>query len=321
MDSYSSLFIKALIENDLEALRKIPKSDLHNHQSRAANKHDLEQWLKVKLPPFQKVNSLMEMDHWYRQNIRGLTPTRETFELKIKSAFCEAIRENIVLLCLSIGPGDMQYFNNDIQEFINTIERYREEIAPDIEFIPEMSLCRTDNEETNQYQIDTSFEILKLNYFKSIDLVGDEYVSPAPFRALYQKCKELGMRTKIHVGESTSFENIAKAISELDVQELQHGISVSESPELMKLLKERDITLHVCPTSNVMLNNTCDYSFPQLRILLDHGVTVTLNTDDLLIFDSSISEEYMKLYQGGNYTPEELDQIRCHGLEYRSKLG
>ncbi len=317
MDRYSSVFTSALIGNDIETLRKIPKSDLHNHQSRGANKHDLEQWLNIKIPAFHKVTSVIEMDSWYRQNIKYLTRTRETFEMKIKSAFYEAKRETIEVLCLSIGPGDMQYFNNDINEFIDAIEKYRNEIAPDITFIPELSLCRTDNNDINQYQIDTVFHLLKLNYFTSIDLVGNENISPAPFRELYRTCREHGMNTKIHVGESTSCENIDKAIAELDVQDIQHGISASESQELMKRLNEKAITLHICPTSNVMLSNTSDYTFPQLRVLIDNEVKVTLNTDDLLIFDSTISEEYMKLYQSGNFTARELDNIRLHGLSYK----
>ena len=124
MDSYSSKFMDALEENDIEALRRISKSDLHNHQSRGANKRDLEQWLNIKIPSFTKVSSVIEMDRWYRQNIKGLTSTRETYELKIKSAFLEARRENIEVLCLSIGPRDMQYFNNDIQKFIDAIYNF-----------------------------------------------------------------------------------------------------------------------------------------------------------------------------------------------------
>lgn len=182
MDGYSAIFKDALMRNDINAIRKIPKSDLHNHQSRGANKHDLEKWLNTIIPPFVRVNSVIEMDHWYRQNIRELTNTRETYELKIKSAFCEAKRENIVVLCLSIGPGDMKYFDNDIGEFINTIEKYRKEIVPDIIFIPEMSICRTEDNAFNEYQIITALDILKLNYFVSIDLVGDENISPAPFK-------------------------------------------------------------------------------------------------------------------------------------------
>ena len=218
---------------------------------------------------------------------------------------------------MSIGPGDMKYFNNDMQEFIDSIERYRNEITPDITFIPELSLCRTNNSDFNQYQITSALDILKLNYFISIDLVGDENISPAPFNELYRTCRALGMNTKIHVGESTSCENIYKAIAELDVKDIQHGISASDSRELMKMLKEKDITLHICPTSNVMINNTRDYTFPQLRILIDNDVKVTLNTDDLLIFDSTISEEYLKLYQSGNFTVQELDHIRLHGLSYK----
>jgi adenosine deaminase len=314
MDLNSQIFMDALLNNDIDALRQIPKSDLHNHQSRAANKHDLEQWLNVTIPSFPRLSSVVEMDQWYRQHIKGLTVTRDTFELKIKSAFLEAKRENVTVLCLSIGPGDMQYFNNDIQEFINTIERYRNQIAPDILFLPELSLCRTDNNDFNQYQISTVTELLKLNYFKSIDLVGDENISPAPFRELWHTCRTLGMMTRIHVGESTSHHNIADAIRELDVQHIQHGISASESPELMKLLREKNITLHICPTSNVMLSNTKDYTFPQLRTLIDNDISITINTDDLLIFDSTISEEYLKLYQGGNFTAQELDRIRLYGL-------
>jgi len=65
-----------------------------------------------------------------------------------------------------------------------------------------------------------------------------------------------------------------------------------------------------------MLNRTVDYTFPQLRTLIDNGVKVAINTDDLLIFDSTISEEYLKLYKSGNFTARELDDIRLHGLSY-----
>jgi len=66
-----------------------------------------------------------------------------------------------------------------------------------------------------------------------------------------------------------------------------------------------------------MLNRTVDYTFPQLRTLIDNDIKVTINTDDLLIFDSTISGEYLKLYQNGNFTARELDDIRLQGLSYR----
>lgn len=47
------------------------------------------------------------------------------------------------------------------------------------------------------------------------------------------------------------------------------------------------------------------------------GVDVTINSDDILIFDSDVSKEYLRLYEAGCLTAEELDAIRLSGLETR----
>ena len=94
--TYSEEFIEALKEENLGKLRKVPKSDLHNHLSRAAKKQDLEEWLQVKLPSFPGTESVTEMDNWYRANIKDKISAEGMFPLRIKSAFSEAKRENII---------------------------------------------------------------------------------------------------------------------------------------------------------------------------------------------------------------------------------
>ena len=47
------------------------------------------------------------------------------------------------------------------------------------------------------------------------------------------------------------------------------------------------------------------------------GVDVTVNSDDVLIFDSDVSKEYLRLYQSGCLTAEELDDIRVKGLRQK----
>jgi adenosine deaminase len=58
-----------------------------------------------------------------------------------------------------------------------------------------------------------------------------------------------------------------------------------------------------------------------IRQLYDAGVIVTVNTDDVLIFGKSLSEEYLGLLEAGLFTPAELDQIRLHGLRDPEALG
>ena len=56
-----------------------------------------------------------------------------------------------------------------------------------------------------------------------------------------------------------------------------------------------------------------------IRTLFDNGVRVTINTDDVLLFDQSVSEEYLNLYNADVFTVDELDTIRQWGLNSQKK--
>ena len=51
-----------------------------------------------------------------------------------------------------------------------------------------------------------------------------------------------------------------------------------------------------------------------IRRLFDAGVKVTVNTDDAIVFGVGVSEEFLRLYQGGVFSAGELDLIRQWGL-------
>lgn len=85
----------------------------------------------------------------------------------------------------------------------------------------------------------------------------------------------------------------------------------------MRFLRKNNIQLNVCPTSNVRLNTVESLKVHPMRILFDHGIRVTINSDDILVFNQSISEEYLSLYRAGLFAPEELDIVRHNGLDDR----
>lgn len=97
------------------------------------------------------------------------------------------------------------------------------------------------------------------------------------------------------------------------MDEVQHGIAAAASPQTMYFLKDNHICLNLCPTSNIMLGRSGDYKTYPIRLFYDYGVPVTINTDDMLIFNSSVSREYRMLYDSGCMKPE-LDTIRQFGL-------
>ena len=122
------------------------------------------------------------------------------------------------------------------------------------------------------------------------------------------------MKLKAHVGEFEDAEEIRRTVEVLDLDEVQHGIAAGESTEVMQWLSENHIQLNVCPTSNVMLDAVSELAAHPIRILFDNGVPVTINTDDLMIFGQSVSEEYRNLYQAGVFSAEELNDIRHASL-------
>ena len=109
-------------------------------------------------------------------------------------------------------------------------------------------------------------------------------------------------------------EEVRRTVEVLDLDEVQHGIGAAESVEVMRWLSENQIQLNVCPTSNVMLDAVRDLASHPIRALYDNGVPVTINTDDLMIFGQSVSEEYRNLYRAGVFSVQELEDIRRASL-------
>lgn len=126
-----------------------------------------------------------------------------------------------------------------------------------------------------------------------------------------------GILLKAHVGEFHGADQVMKYAEELELDEIQHGIGAAESPQIMKWLSRNKVQLNVCPTSNIMLKNSESYKCHQIRKLFDYGVPVTINSDDLLIFNATVSEEYLNLYNAGLMTAEELNIIRETGLKHK----
>lgn len=95
---------------------------------------------------------------------------------------------------------------------------------------------------------------------------------------------------------------------------MQHGISSVSSAEVIQFLVNNNIRLNITPTSNVKLGRVQELRTHPIRELYRSGVDVTINSDDILIFDSDISKEYLRLYRQQTLTSEELDNIRLNGL-------
>jgi aminodeoxyfutalosine deaminase len=112
------------------------------------------------------------------------------------------------------------------------------------------------------------------------------------FRDQFDRARAVGLGSVPHAGETTGPATVWDAIETLGAQRIEHGISAAQDPDLMAYLAENDITLDVCPTSNVALKVVDDLASHPLPALVAAGVPVSINTDDPPMFGTTLNREY-----------------------------
>lgn len=310
-------FISAIKSGDLKQISQFPKSDIHSHAGKGGKREYIEQWAKttIELPP-KKFNSLDHMQQWFVENIRCLTSGVEGVMKRWEAAFKQANEDHIEVLTLSFSTEDAKFVGG-MENFMDILTEYNEQLAPHTLFLPELTYDRASNVDQLVSEID---EVLSYQFFRSIDVCCNELAQPIKnFKPLYRKAKEAGLRLIAHVGEFGTADDVMEAVEELELDEVHHGIAAAKSPFVTRWLADHQIQLNICPSSNVMLNVVDDYANHPIQTLFRAGIPVTINTDDLLIFNQTISQEYLNLYEAGTLTTEELEQIRLIGLEERLK--
>jgi aminodeoxyfutalosine deaminase len=121
---------------------------------------------------------------------------------------------------------------------------------------------------------------------------GDEVRGPVEwFRDVFAFAKRKGLRLVPHAGETDGPTSVWNCL-ELGADRIGHGISAVRDHELMRRLRDDDIPLEVCITSNVCTGAALSLEDHPVRRLYDAGVPIVINTDDPALFKTSLDREY-----------------------------
>ena len=307
-------FVEALSTDNLTAIRAAPKTDVHSHSFLSTRRENTERWLGHPLtkPPL-KMNGLGGMMEYIDTALAPHLDHRQGFEFIVRSAIDDAVQDGVVILETSFDIGLLKFYPKGLTELRAFIDLLVERYGEQIDLRPELGFARECAADPKWMKL--AHEAIELEFFQSIDLYShQEACAPEAVQSLYAMARDAGMKLKAHVGEFGGAEEVRRTVEVLDLDEVQHGIGAAESVEVMRWLSENRIQLNVCPTSNVMLDGVSDLASHPIRTLFDNGVSVTINTDDLMIFGQSVSEEYRNLYRAGVFSAQELDDIRRASL-------
>ncbi|MEM9073327.1 MAG: adenosine deaminase [Myxococcota bacterium] len=150
----------------------------------------------------------------------------------------------------------------------------------------------------------------------AFDLAGAEYDHPAKNHLdAFQLVRDNNLSVTIHAGEAYGPESIHQAIHVCGAHRIGHGCRLREDGDLLHYVNDHRIALECCPSSNVQTGAVRDLAGHPIRLYHNLGHRVTVNTDNRLVTDTTVSKELWLCHTQIGLTLEDIEKIVVNGFK------
>jgi adenosine deaminase len=149
----------------------------------------------------------------------------------------------------------------------------------------------------------------------AVGLSGNEDTTKAEtFAKNIERTHKNGLGFVPHAGETCGPESIWPVINLLNADRIGHGVRCIEDPNLMDFLKQKQIPLEICPTSNICIGVFQNFKTHSLRSLWDAGIYITINSDDPALFNTDLNNEYKILVNYFDFSLSDIEKVSLNAL-------
>ena len=138
---------------------------------------------------------------------------------------------------------------------------------------------------------------------------------PSKFARVFARAGELGLKRVAHAGEEGPPAYVHEALDLLRIDRMDHGNRSMEDEGLITRLADEQMTLTVCPLSNLKLCVVKDLKDHPVPEMLRRGLHVTLNSDDPAYFGGYVNANYRQLASAVGLTRDQVTQIARNSFE------
>ncbi|MCY3661475.1 MAG: adenosine deaminase [bacterium] len=294
----------------IEAIRAFPKVELHVHVEACLSAERIEELAaEFGVPMLRPAESLfvyatlaefLEVYEWWCDLLR----TAEIAEQLAYDAAAQLRADGIIYAEVLCGPRYWPHLRREplIEALAAGFERAHGDGHADCRLTP--SISREQSAEWAMGLVEwlgTSgpSRVVGLGLDGNEELLGR--TSPK-FTEVYARAAELGLGRTAHAGESSGPEGVWDALEHLHLDRVDHGVRSIEDPALLEHLAEREITLNVTPTSNVITGLYPDVDHHAVGPLIEAGVPVTINSDDPKAMNVTLSGEFAEVSRSLGWT-------------------
>src|SRR3954465_13606243 len=291
----------------LEVIEKLPKTDLHVHLDgslRLATILELADKQRVELPARDEDGLRKAMN--LGQNCGSLVEYLMAFDVTLRVLqTAESLPRTAYELAEDAAKENVRYMEVRYSPMLHT--RRGLKLTTVVEAVLEGLRAAQDKYgiESNviicgirNVSSESSLEMAELAVaYKNrgvvgFDLAGAEYDHPAKHhRAAFQLVRDNNINVTIHAGEAYGPESVAQAIHVCGAHRIGHGCRLREDGDLLHYVNDHRIPLECCPSSNVQTGAVRALASHPLKLYFNLGLRVTVNTDNRLITDTTVSRE------------------------------
>jgi adenosine deaminase len=154
------------------------------------------------------------------------------------------------------------------------------------------------------------------NDLVAIDLAGDEYNFPGTlFEDHFKQVNDAGLNVSVHAGEAAGPESVWHAIKTLGATRIGHGVACAKDQKLMDYMRDHQISIESCLTSNYQTGTIKDLSIHPVKTFLANGLTVCLNTDDPAVENIELAGEFQVARDVLGFNDEQISQLQRNAVK------
>ena len=289
------------------------KIELHVHLDGSVREDTLREILLEKgietTPSFHVDNSCQDLNDYLEKFDYPIMvmQTKENLERISYELTCDLKNDDVIYAEIRFAPIKHLKENLSLDEVVSAVLNGLNKG----EIKTRLILCcmRDSSLEDNIKIVDLAFK-----YSCAIDLAGAEAVYDTKnFESLFDYVKKLDIPYTIHAGEAVGKDSILSAIS-FKTKRIGHGVKDVDD-EIIELYKNNNITLEVCPTSNLNTNLVSNIEDYPIYNLYKSGVKVTINTDNRTVSNTTLSKEYDLLKKNFPFTDKDFIMMNNYAID------
>jgi adenosine deaminase len=315
----------------LEFFRQLPKTDLHVHLDgslRLDTIIDLARVHRVEIPSTdpaelrramnlgQNCGSLVEYLKAFDVTLRVLQHEDALFRVAYELSE-DAARENVRYMELRYSPMLHTRSGLKLTRVVEAVLAGLRAAHDAIGIESNVILCGIRN-----ISAESSLEMAELAVaYKGrgvvgYDLAGAEYDHPAKHhKKAFQLVRDNNINCTIHAGEAYGPESIAQALHVCGAHRIGHGCRLREDGDLLHYINDHRIPLECCPSSNVQTGAVRDLASHPIKLYFDLGLRVTVNTDNRLVTDTTVSQELLHCHAQMGMSVRDIKSIIVAGFK------